>query len=87
VNPVFNWIGVRSYSIYLFHIPVIHEVRTLVGGGMGPRKELLVVWVLSLAVVLPLSALTYRFVEEPLMSRGSTRRRAGAEPAREQARP
>jgi peptidoglycan/LPS O-acetylase OafA/YrhL len=57
-----RWIGVRSYGIYLWHFPVI--VLTTPGGvanGAEPLRELL-----QLAAIVGISALSWRFVEEPV---------------------
>jgi peptidoglycan/LPS O-acetylase OafA/YrhL len=57
-----RWIGVRSYGIYLWHFPVI--VLTTPGGvanGAEPLRELL-----QLAAIVGISALSWKFVEEPV---------------------
>jgi peptidoglycan/LPS O-acetylase OafA/YrhL len=57
-----RWIGVRSYGIYLWHFPVI--VLTTPGGianGAEPLRELL-----QLAAIVGISALSWRYVEEPV---------------------
>jgi peptidoglycan/LPS O-acetylase OafA/YrhL len=57
-----RWVGVRSYGIYLWHFPLI--VLTTPGGvanGAEPLRELL-----QLAAILGVSALSWRYVEEPV---------------------
>jgi peptidoglycan/LPS O-acetylase OafA/YrhL len=57
-----RWIGVRSYGIYLWHFPVI--VLTTPGGvanGAELLRELL-----QLAAIVGISALSWRFIEEPV---------------------
>jgi peptidoglycan/LPS O-acetylase OafA/YrhL len=57
-----RWIGVRSYGIYLWHFPVI--VLTTPGGianGAEPLRELL-----QFAAVVGISALSWKFIEEPV---------------------
>ncbi len=57
-----RWIGVRSYGIYLWHFPVI--VLTTPGGvanGAEPLRELL-----QLAAIIGISALSWKFIEEPV---------------------
>lgn len=58
-----------SYSIYLWHLPVIFWLMThhLTVGGSGMALPFNTVLVLGL--VLPLSALTYYLVERPAMLR------------------
>ena len=62
-RPTLKWLqylGVISYSVYLVHSPVITVVTKLGVSGM---------WVIPvvLAVTVAISALTYRFVEEPFI--------------------
>ncbi len=57
-----RWVGVRSYGIYLWHFPII--VLTTPGGianGAEPLRELL-----QFAAILGISALSWRYVEEPV---------------------
>jgi hypothetical protein len=57
-----RWIGVRSYGIYLWHFPVI--VLTTPGGianGAEPLRELL-----QLAAIVAISALSWKYIEEPV---------------------
>ncbi len=57
-----RWVGVRSYGIYLWHFPII--VLTTPGGvanGAEPLRELA-----QLAAILGVSALSWRYVEEPV---------------------
>ena len=61
-------LGVISYSVYLWHEPVIHWLRRhdLVAGGAGGMALNVL---LTLAIVVALSLLTYRFVEAPALRR------------------
>lgn len=65
------WIGLISYSLYLWHWPLIAFVRLY----LGPDLSLFMVAVLVLASVA-LAALSWRFVEVPLR-RGGLRQRGG----------
>lgn len=59
----FQAIGRWSYSIYLLHVPVLTLVGRTLGTVTGsPWLKLLVI-----VVTIGLAALTYRFVERPLM--------------------
>jgi peptidoglycan/LPS O-acetylase OafA/YrhL len=66
-----RWIGDASYSIYLWHWPVLVIAEQHLGRDLSPRGL-----VAALLVTALLSALTYRFVEQPF------RRGFRARPAR-----
>jgi D-alanyl-D-alanine carboxypeptidase len=57
-----RWIGVRSYSIYLWHWPIFAVTR--------PHDDLpFTGWqllVLRLALTIPLADLSYRYIEQPI---------------------
>lgn len=76
VRPL-RWVGVRSYAIYLWQTPVI--VLTA-ANAQNPQDEGLVRKVLQLAAIFAISALSWRFVEEPIrhgaIGRFFARRRA-----------
>ncbi|MES2044924.1 MAG: acyltransferase [Pseudomonadota bacterium] len=59
----FQAIGRWSYSIYLLHFPVL----TLVGLTLGNPAGSVALKALVVIVTVALSALTYRYVERPLM--------------------
>ncbi len=65
-QPPVVWLGLRSYSFYLWHWPVL--VLTRPGIDVSMPKGVLVP--LQLAAVLALSDLSYRFVERPFASGG-----------------
>ena len=58
-NPVSKYIGDISYSLYLWHFPVI-----ILGLAVIPRNEPLH-WVISLVLMLVLSAASYHWIENP----------------------
>lgn len=67
-----DWIGARSYSMYLCHIPMMLVARRvsfqLVGDSSGwGSKEIALVGVLTLIGIALASALTYRWLELPFM--------------------
>jgi peptidoglycan/LPS O-acetylase OafA/YrhL len=57
----FRWVGVRSYGIYLWHLPVI--VLTTPASDHHPHP---VRTLLQVAAILALAALSWRWVEEPI---------------------
>ncbi|WP_213814199.1 acyltransferase family protein [Glaciihabitans sp. dw_435] len=62
-NPVGVYIGTISYSLYLWHLPVIVVMGALFP-DLGRRYELL-----SLALIAVLSVLSYHWIETPLRTR------------------
>jgi peptidoglycan/LPS O-acetylase OafA/YrhL len=77
-SPVFVAVGVASYSLFLWHYPVILWLRehglTSGAGAVGLALNLLLVG----AVAGALTALTYRYVERPALRR---KRRARPTPS------
>ncbi|MDA0636593.1 acyltransferase [Nonomuraea sp. MCN248] len=71
VPRVLAWLGLVSYSLYLVHHPVL-KYFTRISGDLRaePLPYQLVMTALVLAVVVGLSALTYRFVERPMQELG-----------------
>lgn len=66
--PSLRWIGVRSYSLYIWHYPVI----ILTSPEGNPDNSSVLRIILQLVVSFLLAALSYKFVEEPIR-RGSYR--------------
>jgi peptidoglycan/LPS O-acetylase OafA/YrhL len=66
-NPVSVWLGVVSYSVYLWHFPIVEWIsrQSLVTGIPGPRW--LPITLAALPLVLAVAALWYRFVERPFL--------------------
>ena len=56
-----QWLGDRSFSLYLVHLPVIVAVTTYLGG----QPHLGGVLIASAAIAFPLAAAFHRFVEQP----------------------
>ncbi|GAA2150078.1 peptidoglycan/LPS O-acetylase OafA/YrhL [Humibacillus xanthopallidus] len=68
-HPVATWVGARSYSIYLWHWPVILLVALDNPSAPGTISHLLTrLW--CVVVTLALADLTYRFVEGPFRTLG-----------------
>ncbi len=72
-NPVLEYLGLLSYSLYLLHVPILLR-------GLGYLREMDVVetgWSLSAVAIafglglvcVAISALTYRFIERPFLVR------------------
>ena len=80
VRPL-KWIGQRSYSIYVWHWPVIVVTRP----GLDVHGPVLLIDIARLALIFALAALSYRYIEQPLrrggyrqwhLTRPKTRRRS-----------
>lgn len=71
-----RWVGMRSYGIYLFHLPVLGIVQ----GLRGHTLPELLGWAdiaatgLALALSLVVAAVLYRLVEEPFIALGQRSR-------------
>lgn len=62
-NPVMRWFGTRSYSIYLWHWPLIVSCNLVLA---NPKESDLITAAL---LSLPLAELSYRFIETPVRKR------------------
>lgn len=62
-NPVFNWIGSRSYGIYLWQFPIMiffeDKVKDLADHVISYR-------IIEVVLILVISELSYRYIEKPL---------------------
>ncbi|MCK6079073.1 acetyltransferase [Microbacterium sp. EYE_5] len=83
-----QWIGERSFGIYLWHWPIV-VLMTVATTGVSPDVEVpLPVGAITLALSLIVAELSYRFVEQPVRRRGlratlrGAARAFGAGPAR-----
>jgi len=63
MNPALLWLGSISYSLYLFHLPII---ETLAHANLPP----LVFIALAITMPLVVAAAVYRFVEQPMHAHG-----------------
>ncbi|MFT3661058.1 MAG: acyltransferase family protein [Gordonia sp. (in: high G+C Gram-positive bacteria)] len=63
------WLGARSFSLYLWHWPVV----VFIGQWLGGPKSNVSVWIIggiSLVISLALSELSYRWIETPFRRLG-----------------
>ncbi len=65
-NGVVVWIGLLSYSLYLFHWPVLALARYILNTTEGYLHLPLTVQLICLALIFGLSLLSYYAVERPL---------------------
>jgi peptidoglycan/LPS O-acetylase OafA/YrhL len=60
-NPLFRWVGTRSYGLYLYHWPIYQIIRKEAGIALRPSQ-----FVLAVAITIPFTELSYRYVELPI---------------------
>jgi peptidoglycan/LPS O-acetylase OafA/YrhL len=65
-NPVMNWIGTRSYGIYLWHWPVFMISRP----GFDVPWNSTVTFAFRLALTFGIAEVSYRYVETPIRKIG-----------------
>jgi peptidoglycan/LPS O-acetylase OafA/YrhL len=63
-NPVFLWIGTRSYGLYLYSWPIYQIIRRVAGNVLTFPQ-----FVVALVVTGVVTELSYRFVEMPVRRR------------------
>ncbi|MGH7607950.1 MAG: acyltransferase family protein, partial [Gemmatimonadales bacterium] len=78
-NRFLSWFGARSYSIYLMHVAILIQVAKVPGGSF--RTQAILTFLLAMAALIPLSALSFRFIEQPFLRRKA--RKAPTTPAAE----
>ncbi|MGM0123280.1 hypothetical protein IGI37_000646 [Enterococcus sp. AZ194] len=61
-NPVFTWIGKRSYGIYLYQFPIMIFYESKIS-NLGDQVGLHTA--IELILILGVSELSYRFIEQP----------------------
>ncbi len=62
-RPTFRWLGNISYSLYLFHLPVLMAYIAWIDPQSMSAKA--TTWIAACATVLLLADLSYRFFEKP----------------------
>jgi hypothetical protein len=60
-NPVFRWVGTRSYGLYLYHWPIYQMIRGVAGNKLTVSEFLF-----ALLLTAIVTELSYRFVETPI---------------------
>nr|WP_263314624.1 acyltransferase family protein [Mammaliicoccus sp. Marseille-Q6498] len=65
-NPVFSWIGKRSYSLYLWHYPII----TFLNGHFVQGQIPWYIIILEILLTFLFAEMSYRFVETPFRKYG-----------------
>jgi len=63
-NPVLNWIGTRSYGLYLFHWPIYQIIRTEAGATLTLGE-----FALAMVLTVAITEASYRYVETPVRTR------------------
>jgi hypothetical protein len=60
-NPLFGWIGTRSYGMYLYHWPIYQIIRREAGVPLKPWQ-----FAVAIAITLPITEVSYRYIEIPI---------------------
>jgi peptidoglycan/LPS O-acetylase OafA/YrhL len=58
------WVGTRSYGLYLFHWPIYQMIRGIAGKPLSWQQFLL-----AMAITVPITELSYHFLEMPIRKR------------------
>ena len=64
-----NWLGVRSYAFYLFHVWVLFEIINVVGAETEPVILGAIFLLVGFPVSIALAGLSWRYVERPCLER------------------
>jgi peptidoglycan/LPS O-acetylase OafA/YrhL len=60
-NPLFNYVGTRSYGLYLYHWPIYQIIRRQAGVPMTTTQ-----WLVAMAITVPVTELSYQLIETPV---------------------
>jgi hypothetical protein len=60
-NPIFNYIGTRSYGLYLYHWPIYQIIRGQAGVPLNATR-----WIAAMVLTLPITEASYRYIETPI---------------------
>ena len=75
-----TWLGTRSYALFLWHLPILFAVLTVLGLNLF-EGSFVVVAALTFTLSILVSDLSWRFIEQPVLNRvhrvGERRRSEG----------
>jgi len=60
-NPVFLWVGTRSYGMYLYHWPIYQVIRRIAGNTLTWPQ-----FAAAMVATVIITELSYRYVETPI---------------------
>jgi len=60
-NPLFLWIGTRSYGLYLYHWPIYQIIRKQANVQLKPVEL-----IAAMLITIPITEISYRFIETPI---------------------
>ena len=60
-TPALNWVGTRSYGLYLFSWPIYQILRGEAGQALTLQQ-----FVLAMVITIPITEASYRFIEMPI---------------------
>ncbi len=63
-NPVFKYVGTRSYGLYLYHWPIYQIIRKMAGNVLTWQE-----FAIAMAVTLVITELSYTYIETPVRRR------------------
>ena len=60
-NPIFLWVGTRSYGLYLYHWPIYQAIRKVAGNPLTLTQ-----FVIAMVLTAALTEASYRVIETPI---------------------
>ncbi len=60
-NPLFRWVGTRSYGLYLYHWPIYQMIRDVAGNKLTVHE-----FVIAMLLTAIVTELSYRLIETPI---------------------
>ena len=76
LKPLFIWIGARTYSIYLIHIPAYFTVREIffrIDPNIVLTPQIITLHIIIASIlILSLAQFSFKYIETPLRRRGAT---------------